>query len=137
LIINPGLKIEFLLKMELLNLINIPGLVLESSTRNIFTTIQNNHREPSRVAIQKKFRIVNQTRSRPELNDQVEIFWLATTSQVATQSKILYCFHQAVYPCKFSEKFFGMRPISIATGIFFWIATGRNLHRSRPKKSIF
>ena len=76
--------------------------------------------------IQKKYPIANQTRSRPELDDRVEIFW------VATRSKILYCFHQAIYIGKFSEKFLGRDPKNVlgrdrsrvATGIFFWVATG-------------
>jgi hypothetical protein len=52
----------------------------------------------------KKNPITNQTRSKPKLNDRFEIFW------VATRSKILYCFHQAVYPGKFSEKCLGQYP---------------------------
>ena len=66
---------------------------VEVATQNFF-----------RVATQKKYPIANQTRSRPELDDRVEIFW------VATRSKILDCFHQAVYPGKFSEKFLGRDP---------------------------
>jgi hypothetical protein len=57
-----------------------------------------------RVATQKKFPTANQIRSRPELNDRIEIFW------VATRSKILDCFHRAVYHGKFSEKFLGRDP---------------------------
>jgi hypothetical protein len=50
------------------------------------------------------------SRSRTELNDRIEIFWLATGSRVANRSKILYCFHQVVYPGNFSEKFIGRDP---------------------------
>jgi hypothetical protein len=57
---------------------------------------------------------------------------------VATRSKILDCFRQAVYPGKFSEKFLGRDPKNflgrersrVATGIFFWIATD---YGSRPE----
>jgi hypothetical protein len=63
-----------------------------------------------RVATQIKYSIANQIRSRPELDDRVEIFWVATDIRVATRSKILDCFHQAVYPGKFSEKFLGHDP---------------------------
>jgi hypothetical protein len=67
-------------------------------------------RERVWVAIQKKYPIANQTRSRPALDNRVEIFW------VATRSKILEFLHQAVYPGKFSgsrpEKFSGSRPIT-------------------------
>jgi hypothetical protein len=52
----------------------------------------------------KKYPITNHSRSRPELDDRVVIFW------VATRSKILDCFHRAVYPGKFSEKFLGRDP---------------------------
>jgi hypothetical protein len=79
------------------------------------------------VATQKKYPIANQTRSRPELNDRVEIFWVATRMSIATRSKILDCFHQAVYPGKFSKKFLGRdrniflgrERLRVATGIFF------------------
>jgi hypothetical protein len=79
----------------------------------------------------KKYPIANQTRSRPELDDRIEIFW------VATRSKILDCFHQTVYPGKFSEKFSGSRPITGLDRNFFlgrdqflnfWVATyGSNI----------
>jgi hypothetical protein len=66
--------------------------------------------DPVEVATQKKYPIANQTRSRPELDDRGEIFWVATRMSVVARSKILYCFHQAVYPGKFSEKFIGRDP---------------------------
>jgi hypothetical protein len=49
------------------------------------------------TSTQKQYPISNQTRSRPELDDRFEIFWVATDNWVATRSKILDCFHQAVY----------------------------------------
>jgi hypothetical protein len=78
----------------------------------------------------KKYPIANQTRSRPKLDDRVEIFWVATRISVATRLKILDCFHQAEYPGKFSEKFLGRDQSRVATGIFFWIATD---YGSRPE----
>jgi hypothetical protein len=103
---------------------------VEVATQNFF-----------RVATQKKYPIANQTRSRPELGDRVEIFWVATRISVPTRSKILDCFHQAVCPGKFFEKysgrdpkkpdrtgrdrtFSGSRPITGRDRYFFWVATG-------------
>jgi hypothetical protein len=109
---------------------NTSNVVLGTSTRSRSRPITG--RDP------KKNPIANTTRSRPELDDRVEIFWVATRMSVATRSKILDCFHQAVYPGKFSEKFLGRDPKSflgrersrVATGIFFWIAT---YYGSRPE----
>jgi hypothetical protein len=61
-----------------------------------------------------------------EFDDRVEIFW------VPTRLKILDCFQQDVCPGKFSEKFLDRDPknfldhdrLRVATGIFFWVATG-------------
>jgi hypothetical protein len=58
------------------------------------------------------------------LDDNVEIFW------IATRSKILDCFHQAVCPGKFSEIFNRSRA---ATGIYV-----RNLREFiYPKRNIY
>jgi hypothetical protein len=69
----------------------------------------------------KNYPITNQTWSRPELDDRVDIFC------AATRSKMSDCFHQAVYSGKFSEKVLGHDPknfldrdrLRVATGMFF------------------
>jgi hypothetical protein len=84
--------------------------VLGSSTRSRSRPKILSGSRPKMGRDPKKYPIVNQTRSRPELNDRFEIFWVATRKSVAIRSIIFYCFHQAVYPDKFSEKFLGRDP---------------------------
>jgi hypothetical protein len=91
---------------------NSEKLVLGTSTRSrsrfkLFSPTTNSNSDSNFFL---KYPIANQTRSRLELDDRVEIFWVVTRISVATRSKILDCFHQAAYPGKFSVKFLGRDP---------------------------